>query len=93
MQRADRTTFETGRPASRSAHTAARMAFDLGWASMSAANLASLDAAFAADQGGSFSWTDPATTTVYTVIYGVDQIDAAYVPLDRYRVTVTLLEV
>lgn len=90
LKRTDRTNFETGRPASKGVHTSSRMAWDLVWTAMPNNELILLLAAFDADQGGTFSWTEPYTSTVYTVEYNMDEIDNSYVQYDHWRVNVKL---
>jgi hypothetical protein len=87
-----RTEFESGHVQSRVRATVGKRRFSLRWTSMPSGDYASLDAAFLADQGTTFSWSHPLTGTAYTVRYSKDQIKSSILPNGRRRVEVELEE-
>lgn len=72
-------SFEAGYVQSVARDTRARLIFELEWRAMSTAELATLETFFADNQGGTFAWTDPSDSTVYTVRFRDDEINADYV--------------
>jgi len=67
-------------------------AWTLFWSAMTQSDLDSLLSAFGTDQGSTFTWTHPLTSTSYTVGYGADQIDfdISGERVNRYEVSVDL---
>jgi len=92
---AERSKFETGRQVSGAKDAAVRRRFTLIWErSLPQADLDSLGAAFGTDQGGTFTWTHPISSTSYTVAYGQDSIEGHLdgKDIDRYSCQVILEE-
>jgi hypothetical protein len=88
-----RTEFEGGYVQSRKRNTQPRRRWGLQWLNMSNADFALLEAAFIADQGNSFSWTEPVTSTVYSVRYSDDKIQWTHTHKGYRRVVVSIEEV
>lgn len=87
-----RSDFEAGYVCSVASHTRSRRRWVLSWSVMSAADLASLQTFFDNNQGDTFSWTNPANSTGYTVRFSEDMIKAKYVSPGYYKVQVDLEE-
>lgn len=88
-----KTEFESGTVQSRPKWTRERRKFTLQWSAMTEAHWALLEAAFIADQGTSFSWTNPASSVVYTVRYSEDSLKSSVTQPGRRSVQVALEEV
>jgi hypothetical protein len=70
-----RNDFEAGYVISRPRFTRGRRRWkNLGWLALSEANYEILLAFFTANQGGSFSWTHPASSVTYTCRFSGDNI-------------------
>ena len=67
-----KSTFENGTVQSRVKWTNSRDSFSLRWDQMAEAEFQSFKEHFQANQGSTFSWTHPITSTVYTVRYSQD---------------------
>jgi len=87
-----RTEMEGGYVQTRPRFTRGVRRWNLRWEALSAAHLALLVAAFAADAGNSFSWADPAGTA-YTVRYREDSLRWVYAYPGYFSVSVALEEV
>jgi hypothetical protein len=87
-----RTEFESGTVQSRPRWTRARRTFTLRWGAMTEAHYALLEAAFVADQGTTFSWTNPASSVTYTVRYKGDSLKGAVTMPGRRQVELILEE-
>lgn len=72
-----RTEFENGVVQSRARATSERMVFKLGWKGLSNTDWGSIKTHFAANIGGTFSWTHPISSTSYTVRYRDDRLPEA----------------
>jgi len=92
LKRQYKDEFEAGYVVSRAAATRARKQFRLDWDVIPEADYQTLDAFFIANQGGTFSWTHPETSTVYTVRFVDDYIDFAIIPVNQRRGSLTLEE-
>jgi len=66
--------FEDGTRQVRAKYTKGRRKWRLNWKVMGETEYQNLLEYFEANQGSSFSWTDPFTTTVYTVMFTGDEI-------------------
>lgn len=64
--------------------------FILSWPLMSDSDRVLLEAAFEADSGGSFLWTNPQTLVQHTVTYGDDELSFEYVGPDAWQIKVRL---
>ncbi len=73
--------------------TRERRRWTLLWEAMTEADFLLLDAAFQADQGNTFSWTEPITSTVYTVSYVEDSLVWTHSDKGHRRVQVDIEEV
>jgi hypothetical protein len=69
-----RTEFEGNYVQSRKRATRALRRWTLVWNAMTEAHYTLLDAAFISDQGTTFSWTEPVTSTNYTVRYSENSL-------------------
>lgn len=87
-----RTPFENGAVQSRSQWSRARRRFTLRWDAMSPADYLLLDAFFLANQGLTFTWTHPVSSTAYTVRFQEDALKSEVVTMDRRRVELILEE-
>jgi len=85
-----RTEFEGGYVQSRPRCTRATRRWSLVWANMTEADYQSLESAFIADMGTTFSWTEPRTSTAYTVRYCEDSLKWSHSNLGHRAVTVGL---
>lgn len=74
-----RTEFEGGYVQSRARATRSIRRWTLVWNAMTEADFATLEAAFIADIGTTFSWTEPVTSTNYTVRYSTDSLQWSHV--------------
>ncbi len=88
-----RTEFEAGYVQSRARCTRARRRFTLHWPAMAEAEYGALEEHFIANQGASFSWTHPVSSTSYTVRYAEDVIAGKPVLPGNRDVVVRLEEV
>lgn len=88
-----RTPFENGAVQSRSVWSRARRTFSLSWSAMTAANLATLEAFFIANQGLTITWTHPSTAVAYTVRFKDDSLKSSLADGTRSTVSVVLEEV
>jgi hypothetical protein len=79
VKTAHRSKSEAGYVHTRPKWSGDREVFSLGWDLMSLSDLGSLQTAFKADQGSSFSWTNPITSVAHTVIYSDDKIAYKFV--------------
>ena len=70
--------FEGGYVQSVAKYSRMRRMFELTWNAMSAANKATLITYFENNQGTTFSWTHPHTSTAYTVRFRDDQLMFTY---------------
>jgi len=66
--------MENGKQQSRAAETGPRYKWTWSHIALSAADLASLNAFFIANQGGTFTWDHPSTGTEYTVMFDCNEI-------------------
>ena len=66
--------FEDGKVQSRVKWTSARDRFSLRWIQMEESEYQDFKLHFEANQGSTFSWTHPITSTVYTVRYMSDSL-------------------
>lgn len=85
-----RTEFEGNYVQSRPRSTRATRRWMLVWDDMPEADFQLLEAAFIADMGTTFSWTEPATSVVYTVRYSEGSLRWAHKELGYRQVTVGL---
>jgi hypothetical protein len=69
-----RTEFEGGYVQSRKSTTRARKRWNLYWNALSEADYQTLEAFFIANQGGSFNWTHPITSTVHVCRFSGDTL-------------------
>jgi len=69
-----RTEFEGNYVQSRPRSTRATRRWTLVWNAMTEANFSTLDAFFIANAGTTFSWTEPVTSTSYTVRFSEDSL-------------------
>lgn len=69
-----RTEFEGNYVQSRPRATRAIRRWTLVWKSMTDGDFSSLESAFISDMGTTFSWTEPVTSTSYTVRYSTDSL-------------------
>lgn len=88
-----RTEFEANYVQSRPRSTRETRRWTLVWNVMSEAHYQLLEAAYIADAGNSFSWTEPVTSTAYTVRYGEDSLRWSHVAPGYRSVSVRLEEV
>ena len=72
-----RIPFESGVVQSAARHTSARYIFRIGWKALTTADYGLLVTHFTANQGGTFAWTHPLTSVVYTVRYADDALPEA----------------
>jgi len=85
-----RTEFEGGYVQSRPRCTRATRRWTLVWNAMTNADFATLESAFIADMGTTFSWTEPVTSTSYTVRYAADSLKWTHVNLGVRAVSIGL---
>jgi len=85
-----RTEFEGGYVHSRPRCTRATRRWTLVWKAMTNSDFATLEAAFIADMGTTFSWTEPVTSTVYTVRYSEGSLKWQHVNLGVRAVSIGL---
>ena len=88
-----RTESEGGYVQSRPRCTRAIRRWTLRWNNMSSADFVLLSAAFVSDAGNSFSWTEPVTSTAYTVRYLENSLTWQHVAPGYRAVSVSLEEV
>ena len=74
-----RSEFEGNYVQSRPRSTRATRRWTLVWNAMTNADYGTLETAFIADIGATFSWTEPITTTSYTVRYSEDSLKWSHV--------------
>ncbi len=55
--------------------TTSKKSFQLKWNVISSADKTTLETFFNANQGLTFTWTHPETSTVYTCIFDIDEIE------------------
>lgn len=72
-----KTGFEGGTVQSFPKHTSSRWVFTLGWAALPDADFISLYQHFDQNQGTTFNYTHPLTSTVYSVRYADDALPNA----------------
>lgn len=70
-----RDEFEAGYVQSRKRDTRGRRRWMLEWKGMPEADFSTLMTFFEANQGGTFTWTNPETSTGYTVRFAEDEIE------------------
>lgn len=88
-----RSTSDAGYVHSRPKWTRARGSWTLKWTRLSASDLATLSAFFAANAGDTFTWTHPATATTYTVRFAEDELGQySLVSPGWYELTVQIEE-
>lgn len=87
-----KTEFEAGYVQSRPRHTRARHVFKLSWNAVTAADYATLEAFFEAQQGNTFTWTHPVSETEYTVRFADDRLSPEFISPGYWRVSLTLEE-
>lgn len=84
--------FAGGYVQSRAKWTRARKTFELSWVAMSNVDKNALESFFESNIGGTFTWTHPLTSTSHTVRFAEDELQAEYVPVNFWRVYLTLEE-
>lgn len=72
--------------------TKGRRTFKLQWNALPETQYQDFEDYFEANQGKTFSWTDPFTTTSYTVYFVDDELKSTAVSYNLRRVSVTLQE-
>lgn len=87
-----KSTFENGKVQSRPKYTTSKDRFDLRWDHLTEAQFQSFKEYFEANQGTTFSWTHPITTTVYTVRFSDDTFDSSAVIYGHRSVRVGIEE-
>ena len=86
-----RTEFESGAVQSRARVTAGKERWTLQWPGMPEADYQTLMAFFETNQGDTFTWTHPVTSTAYTARFSDDRL-ASTVRRPGYRTVMVKLE-
>lgn len=85
--------MEAGYIKSRARFTHERQRFIIGWKNLPDTQYKDLEAHFAANVGGSFSWTNTEDSTAYTVTYAQNELPRAkLVNADEWRIAGIILE-
>lgn len=87
-----RSEFETGAVQTRLRFTTKRLVATLTWNAMTQTDFATLEAFFDANQGLTFTWTHPVSSTSYTVRFQGDTLKSSNIANNRRSVTVVLEE-
>ena len=88
-----RTEFEGGYAQSRKPNSRETRRWTLHWNNLEEAHFLALEAAFIADQGNEFSWTEPVRGIVYQVRYSEDSLRWSHTDKGFRQVSVGLEEV
>lgn len=73
-----RTEFESGAVQSRRRATRARRRWPLMWSALTETHYQTLEEFFLANQGGTFTWTHPVTSTSYTCQFSGDSLKSGH---------------
>lgn len=89
-----RTEFEDGTVKSRPRHSRSRYKWTLSWEALPTADKATLETFFDANQGDTFTWTHPLTSTSYTARFSADSVRFSYLPKlpDHWEVQLAIEE-
>jgi hypothetical protein len=87
-----RTEFEAGYVQSRRLANRPRRRYSMSWKSMPEAAFQALATFFLTYQGDEFTWTDPVTAVVRTLLFSEDQLDSTISRPGRRTVTLKLEE-
>lgn len=88
----DRSDFEAGYVYTRAKWTRSRKIFELTWGAMKDPDKQTLEDFFDNNLGGTFTWEHPLSGEVHTVMFAEDELPAKHVPVNRWRVDLTLEE-
>lgn len=84
--------FEAGYVQSTAKWTRSRKIFEMTWSGMTDSDKETLESFFDSSLGSAFTWTHPLSGQTYTVMFAYDEFPARYVPLNHWRVELTLEE-
>ena len=92
IKKAHRSDSELGYIQSRAVWTGSKKSFELGWNGMSTVDKAFLETFFDSNQGSSFTWTHPITSTSYTCLFTGDNLSFEFVAPGYWALTITIEE-
>lgn len=87
-----RSDFDAGYVQSRAKWTRTRRKFELSWNAMSNTDKETLMTFFENNLGDTFAWIHPLSGTSYTVRFTEENIEAKYIPYNRWQVSLILEE-
>ena len=92
IKKVHRSDSELGYVQSRAKWTGSKKMFELSWNGMITADKTSLETFFSANQGDSFTWTHPITSTSYTCVFSEDSLGFDFVAPGYWAITIKLEE-
>ena len=88
-----KTKFEGNYAQTRPKYTRTMSKFKISYNALTTTDVSTMETFFDANSGGEFTWTDPSTTTDYTVRFSEETIGFKHIGNDLYSLDLVLEEV